>query len=102
MVFKSDEENPITALVREAKRRWQGDFIIEENPIGDSDANGAAEAAVKRMGNRRPSPVLMSTTSRQSRHAAGTFCTAMGCLLDALAVLETVAQWSPLPLSLPD
>ena len=47
VVFKTDGENPITALMRAAKVEWAGELVIEESPLGDSNANGAAEAAVK-------------------------------------------------------
>ena len=47
VVFKTDGENPITALMRAAKVQWAGDLVVEESPLGDSNSNGAAEVAVK-------------------------------------------------------
>ena len=47
VVFKTGGENPITALMRAAKVEWSGELVIEESPLGDSNSNGAAEAAVK-------------------------------------------------------
>lgn len=47
VVAKTDGENPITALFREVKLQWRGELVLEESPLGDSNSNGAAEAAVK-------------------------------------------------------
>ena len=46
IVYKTGQENAITALVRAVKAAWDGDLVIEMAPKGDSQANGAAESAV--------------------------------------------------------
>ncbi len=46
MVFKTHQENPITALIRAVKAAWNGELVIEMAPKGDSQSNGLAESAV--------------------------------------------------------
>ena len=47
VVYKSDQENAITSLIRAVRTAWDGDLVIELAPKGDSQANGAAEIAVQ-------------------------------------------------------
>ena len=47
IVIRTDTENPITALMRDVKARWQGELDIEEATPEDSDSNGLVETGVK-------------------------------------------------------
>ena len=45
-VHKSDQEVAIAALFDAVRVEWEGELVPETAPLGDSDSNGAAEAAV--------------------------------------------------------
>ena len=48
IIFRTDQENPITDLVQEvAKARAPAETVVEEVPRGDSRANGKAERGVQ-------------------------------------------------------
>ena len=47
VLFKSDQENAILALLREIRRAWPGEVVPEEAATGESQSNGGAEVSVR-------------------------------------------------------
>ena len=47
MLYRSDQENAITALMREAARRSNVEFVPEQSKAYDSRSNGQIEAVVQ-------------------------------------------------------
>ena len=46
VVFRSDQEPSIIALLRAVRGRWTGEVVPEVSAVGDPQSNGAAESAV--------------------------------------------------------
>ena len=46
MVFRSDNEPSMLALLRAVKLVWTGDVVQETSAEGDPQSNGAAESSV--------------------------------------------------------
>ena len=47
IVYKSDQEPAIRAILNALRTQWHGELIPEAFPVGDKNSNGDAEAAVK-------------------------------------------------------
>ena len=45
-IFKSDQEEAIIALKKRVQQEWGEDMMLEESPVGESQANGEAENAI--------------------------------------------------------
>ena len=60
IVLKSDPENSIIDVVKEVRRRREGDFgtALETSRVGDSDSNGTIEAAIQSVGYGKDTEVL--------------------------------------------
>ncbi len=50
VILKSDNEPALRSVQEEVKRRREDPTILENSPVGDSRANGAAERAVQAVG----------------------------------------------------
>ena len=47
VVLKSDQEPAMLSFVEVVKASWDGDAALEASPVGESEANGAAERAIQ-------------------------------------------------------
>ena len=47
VIFRSDGEPALQALLAAVKRRWDGEVVPQNSPPGESQSNGAAEKAVQ-------------------------------------------------------
>ena len=47
LIFKTDQEPTICALIDEARDSWSGKLMHERSPVGDHRANGWIEAGVE-------------------------------------------------------
>ena len=47
VVFKSDQEPALCNFIEVVKANWNGDAVLENSPVGESESNGAVEKAIQ-------------------------------------------------------